>query len=99
MDEQPRRPQLGAADYNAAAFTHNVFGGGLRWFATVCAAGSAILLVWRLVDPNPPDIAYPIQLGDRAAMVAIILLLAFWSLVAAVNWRARVIGRRGSPDA
>jgi hypothetical protein len=54
VDSPPRQPQLGDADYDAAAFRRDLSGGRLRWLATVLAALSAVLAAAVFTGLLPP---------------------------------------------
>jgi hypothetical protein len=90
-----RRPQPGDSDYDVRGFGRDVFGGGLRWLATIFAAVTALFLISILVGILPADIHWPIRARGATATLIAALALVFWSVVAGVNWIAHLRRRAG----
>ena len=95
MEPSSRQPQFGDADYNLAAFGREVCGGRLRWFATVLAALSAILLIGVFAGLLPADLQLPVNVTGGTAKVIVFCVLVFWSMLAVINWRAHRRNRGG----
>jgi hypothetical protein len=90
LEQSSRQPQPGDPDYDFAAFREDLFGGGLRWFATVLAVVSAAFAVGVFSRLIPPDLYWPIHATGRAAKAIVIGALVLWSATAAANWRAHL---------
>lgn len=81
-------PQLGDPDYDLAAFFRELFGGGLRWLATVLAVVAALFVISIFAELLPPDMSWPIRARGTAATLVAVGALVLWSVIAVVNWRA-----------
>ena len=81
-------PQLGDPDYDFAAFFRDVFGGGLRWLATVLAVVAALFVIGIFAELLPPDTSWPIRARGTAATLIAVGALVLWSAIAVVNWRS-----------
>jgi hypothetical protein len=100
-------PQLGDPDYDITAFGREVFGGGLRWLATVLAAVAALFVIAIFAELLPPDMSWPIRARGTAATLIAVGALVLWSVIAVVNWRShanesarrRAFGRPGDKGA
>lgn len=91
--QAPRRPQLGDADYDATAFLHELFGGSLRWIATILAVVAALFLACMLAGYLPAEAYWPVRVSGTTAALLVVVALVFWSVIAVVNWRSHA-GRR-----
>jgi hypothetical protein len=89
------RPELGDPDYDLPAFGREVFGGGLRWPATIFAAVAALFLISIAVGILPADMSWPLRARGTTTTLIVALALVFWSVVAGVNWVARLRRRGG----
>lgn len=90
-DAQQHRDEAIAA---LGAFGREVFGGGLRWHSTVFTVGGVLLLVGMYVGILPVETYWPVHTRGTTATVLIVLLFAFWALMAVLNWRSYVRRRR-----
>ncbi len=79
MEPSSRQPQFGDPDYNLAAFRRDLFGGRLRWLATVLAVLSAALIVCVFSGLLPPDLQWFIHATGTVAKAIVIGAFVFWS--------------------
>jgi hypothetical protein len=94
LDPKPRQPQFGDPDYDLAAFYRDVFGGGLRWLATVLAVAGAVLATCLLTDLLPRDMEIPfLHVKGTTAIAVVILVTILWLVIAVVNWRSHLRSR------
>ena len=70
------------------AFGRELFGGGLRSLATVFTAASAALLIGMYAGILPDETYWPVRTRGTTGTLRVALLLAFWTVVAGVNWRS-----------
>jgi hypothetical protein len=95
MEPSPRAPQFGEPGYNLRAFGRDVFGGGLRWLASVFAVLGAALVVCIFAGVFPPELDWPIHVTGTAAKALSIGTLVLWLAVAVVSWWFQAKARRG----
>jgi hypothetical protein len=86
-----RRPPPSREDLRA--FGRELFGGTLRWLATVLAVVAALFLVCMLAGYLPAEAHWPVRARGTTATMLVLVALIFWSVIAVVNWRSHA-GRR-----
>jgi hypothetical protein len=84
----PRQANREEAAAALVAFGREVFGGGLRWLATVFTAASAVLLIGMYAGILPDETYWPVRTRGTTATLLVVSLLAFWTVIAGVNWRS-----------
>jgi hypothetical protein len=74
--------------YSAADFRVQLFGGRLRWFATVLAVASIGLFVYLLTQGEKAELDFPFHIAGRAAFWTVGISFVVWTAIAITNWRA-----------
>jgi hypothetical protein len=77
-----------------AALGRELVGGGLRWLATFFTIGGVVLLAGTYTGMLPAETFWPVRTQGTTATVLIVLLFAFWAVIAVANWRSHLKRRR-----
>ena len=80
--------QISDPSYSAADFRVQLFGGRLRWFATVLAVASLGLFIYLLTEGEKAELDFPFHITGRAALWTVGGAFVVWVAIAIPNWRA-----------
>jgi hypothetical protein len=85
-----RSREAGRSDAAAhlAAFGRELFDGGLRWLATVLTVATALVLIGMYTGVLPAETYWPVRARGTTAALLAGFALAFWTVIAVLNWRA-----------
>jgi hypothetical protein len=83
----PDKKDISDPSYNFSDFVGQLFGGPLRWLATMLALASLALWVFLFIDKKEPEIDFPFHLKGLAVLWVVGLAFFIWLTLAIINWR------------
>ena len=100
MTEEPNRKPLSDPTYNFGDYKAQVFGGRLRWMASICALlALGLLLYWIVAKVQPRTYVYGIEVKGATAYGIVSGAFGVCFLLAVINWRnwfkVKAAARRG----
>jgi hypothetical protein len=84
----PRQQARDEAAAALAAFGRELFGSSLRWLASVFTMASALLLIGMYAGILPTETYWPVRTRGTTATLLAAFALAFWTVIAVLNWRS-----------
>jgi hypothetical protein len=72
--------------YGLSDLRDQLTGGGLRWLASVLGAASLGLLGYLISEGEKAKLDFPFRIEGSAALWTVGLALAFWVVIAVINW-------------
>ena len=76
------------------ALGRELVGGSLRWLATIFTVGAVVLVAGMYAEILPVETFWPVRTRGTTAWVLIVLLVAFWGVIAVLNWRSYLKDRQ-----
>ena len=70
------------------ALIRELLGGSLRWLATVFTVAGVLMLIGMYAGILPVETYWPVQTRGTTAWVVAVFAVAFWMVIAVVNWRS-----------
>lgn len=69
-----------------ANYTNQMFGGGLRWFATILAILSLGYFAFLKITGVTTEVYFPIRLSGESVTWVLAASVAVWTIIALINW-------------
>jgi hypothetical protein len=84
--DAPQNRQEAAAQL--VALVRELVGGSLRWLATVLTIAGVLMLIGMYAEILPDEAYWPVQPHGTTSWVIAVFAVAFWMVIAVLNWRS-----------